>query len=55
MADFTTKEFEQIIDDFRTVERRFGMVENQKSLKDSIKKRRVIKDSFLVENKRIKL
>jgi undecaprenyl diphosphate synthase len=36
--DFTVKEFERIVDEFRKVERRFGTVENQNSLKDSIKK-----------------
>jgi undecaprenyl diphosphate synthase len=35
--DFTTKEFEKIVDNFRTIERRFGMVNHQKSLKDSVK------------------
>ena len=34
--DFTISEFEKIVDDFRKVDRRFGMVENQKSLKDSV-------------------
>ncbi len=44
--DFTTKEFEQIVDKFRTVERRFGMVDHQKSLKESMKKAATNKKRF---------
>jgi len=45
--DFSTKEFEKIIDGFRKVERRFGMVNNQKCLKDSVKKAEKNKKLFL--------
>lgn len=34
--DFTVEEFERIVTDFRNVDRRFGMVNNQTSLKESV-------------------
>ena len=34
--DFSTQEFEEIIEDFRNRERRFGMIETARSLKDSM-------------------
>lgn len=34
--DFTVDEFEKIVNDFRNVNRRFGMIESQTSLKESV-------------------
>ena len=44
--DFTVKEFEEIVQCFRSRERRFGMIDQQKSLKDSIVKAERNKNLF---------